>query len=324
MQEVLNVVNGQLQDPNNYLTNNLVSRQNSALPHEVWRQIDKTALDVFSASLVAAQDLVNAGLTLNINNVGVMASGYEKINDFEDAIVSMDPAVRGDKQKLTYEMETFPIPFHQQQFELGTRQLAASRSNGYEGLDVTQARTANRKVAEQIEKMIFSGVPQIGTAGASSEIYGYTTHPNRITMTPTGTNWATAAGRDIIGDVLNMENQLIQINRRGPFFLYVAKNIWNVLQNDYKAESDKTFLNRILDIDSISAVKMGYYLPDNNAVLVQMDLDTVDLAIAQDLVNLQNIQTDMDCYPFVSRACMALRIKSDANNTTGIVHLAPN
>lgn len=321
--DVINVVNGELNDSNNLITNKMESRRNSALPHEVWRQIDKTAIEVFSASLVAAQDLISAGLTLNINNVGVTVSGYEKINDFEDAIVSMDPAVRGDNQKLTYAMESFPIPFFNQKFELGTRQLAASRSNGYEGLDLMQARTANRKVAEKIEKMIFSGLPELGTAGASSQIYGYTTHPNRITMTPTGTNWATVAGRDIITDVLAMENQLVQNNRRGPFFLYVAKNLWNVLQNDYKTESDKTFLNRILDIEGISAVKMGYYLPDNNAVLVQMDPDTLDLAIAQDVLNVQNIQTDKDCYPFVSSACLALRIKSDANNTTGIVHLAP-
>ena len=210
--KVLNVVNGQINDANGLITNKLESRKNSALPFEVWRQIDKTALEVFSASLVAAEDLISAGLTLNINNVGVSVSGYEKTTDFEDAIVSMDPAVRGDKQKLKFEMESFPIPFFNQQFELGTRALIASQANDYEGLDLKQARMANKKVAEKIEKMIFSGLPELGTAGASSEIYGYTTHPNRITMTPTGTNWATPAGRDIVGDVLNMENQLLPVS----------------------------------------------------------------------------------------------------------------
>lgn len=322
--DVLNVVNGQLQDPNNFITNNLMARQNSALPHEVWRQIDTKALEVFSASLVAAQDLISAGLTLNLGNLGTTVTGYEKVNDFDPAVFNMDPTVRGDKQKVVYSQESFPVPAVKQQYELGIRQLEASRSNGYEGLDLLQARIANRKVAEGIEKMIFLGEPTVGTAGASSEIYGYATHPNRITMTPTGTNWATEAGRDIIKDVLAMENQLLQINRRGPFILYVAKNLWNIFQDDYKDYSERTYMDRVLAIDGISAVKMGYYLPDNNAVLVQMVPETVDLAIAQDILNVQNIQTDKDCYPFESSAYLTLRIKSDANNTTGIVHLAPS
>ena len=163
--------------------------------------------------------------------------------------------------------------FSTKDWSLNRRQLEASRTRG-EPLSTSQIAIATRIVADSLEDALFNGVTNLVVDGR--QIYGYTNHPGRNTVSLSGSGWATVAGRDIIGDTKNMLQAAYDDNRFGPFTMYVAKDIWAEIQMDYSTEKgDATFMERILAFSDISSVKAGDSLPEGNVVLVQMTEDVV-------------------------------------------------
>jgi hypothetical protein len=126
------------------------------------------------------------------NALGKMVFGYEKVTNM-DAARRRSTVWRRRPTIGRSSLNQLPLPITHKDFFINLRTLAASRERG-EALDTTQARTAGRVVAEQLEKMLFQGGPTFG--GLS--IYGYMTHPDRNTDNSFdgGKDWgdATKAG----------------------------------------------------------------------------------------------------------------------------------
>jgi hypothetical protein len=139
------------------------------------------------------------------------------------------------------------------------------------------------------------------------------------------TDW-DVSGATIIDDCLRMLETAYAVNLFGPFFLYVPKNYWAVLQEDYStAKGDRTFIQRILAFEDVEQVRPLDALPDDNVVMIQMTEDVIDLTEAQAITTVQ-----WDKNPFVTNFRVLQvggphikTIQNDAGTTLhGIIHLS--
>jgi hypothetical protein len=184
-------------------------------------------------------------------------------------------------------------------------------------LDTTQAGICARKVSERIESMLFMGDTSLGSNNA---IYGYATAPNRITGSTT-VSWATATGAQIIADVIAMIAAANAVEMRGPFMFYVSYAAMSNLGNDFKAESDRTILNRILEIPGVAGIKSSFYVPNSDTVFaVQMTSDVVDIVdgIQPTVVQWESLGGMRQNFKVL--AIMVPRVKSSITGQSGIIH----
>jgi len=196
--------------------------------------------------------------------------------------------------------------------------LLASRSLG-QPLDLAQAERAARLVAEQTEAILFNGASV--TVGGGT-IQGYTTASNRNTGSLTA-DWTTATGEQVKDDVLSMVTALVGDNMYGPYWLYVPTDYFVALGDDFKSNSDKTTMQRILEIPGVEQVKASSNLTggaSGEVVLVQPTRDVVDLVIGAQPTTVQWETEGGMVSNFKVLSIMIPRIKSDANSQSGIAH----
>lgn len=300
---------------------------NATLRKDEWEQIDTKVNDVMRERLTIVDDLRARGLVTTVS-IGTVLRVTERLSDFDAAEISYDGDVGSQKDRPDFGRQVIPVPVIAKDFSLNWRQLDASRKRG-EPLDVTAAGLATRKVRDKLQDLITNGFgkgpganPANGTDGQS--IPGLTTAANRLTLT-LNNNW-DASGADIIGDVLRMLEAAYAKNLFGPFYLYVPKNYWAVLQEDYSTQKgDKTFLQRILSFEDIEQVRPLDTLADDNVVMVQMTEDVIDMTEAQVVTTVQ-----WDKNPFVTMFRVLTiagpqikDIKTSADDTiNGIIHLS--
>lgn len=316
------------------LTGNMERREaegfavNATLRKDEWEQIDARVNDVMRQRLTIADDLRARGLVSTVS-IGTVLRVTERLNDFDEADLSFDGDTDPQEDRPDYARQVIPVPVIAKGFRLNWRQLAASRTRG-EPLDVTGAGIATRKVRDRLQSLIVNGYgagpganPANGTDGTS--IPGLLTAANRLTANGAGVAW-NASGADIIGDVEVMLQTAYAKNLFGPFFLYVPKNYWATLQEDYSTlKGDKTFLQRILSFEDIEQVRPLDTLPDSKVVMVQMTEDVIDLTEAQTVTTVQ-----WEKNPFVTNFRVLTiagphikAIQTDAEETiNGIIELA--
>lgn len=300
-----------------------VLRTCDTLRRDEWVAFDEVLVEEGIIRLRGVADLLAAGLVRNVTNgMGKTMYQWEKVTDMEPAIVSLDGMVQSDNDRVEFDMDSLPLPITHKDFFLNLRTLSASRERG-ESLDTTQARISGRLVAEKTEDMLFNGASKVY---GGFPIYGYTTHPNRVTVVHgTGGLWSTyptKTGENILADVIQMK-RLAEANRMyGPYVLYVSGTSNLVLDNDFKANSDLTIRQRLLQLDGITAIRVSDKLATNNEVLVQMTPDVVVMVQGE---RLQTIQWDTHGgfgINFKAFQIMVPLIRADIQNRSGVIHMA--
>lgn len=290
----------------------------STMRHDEQLEYDTEMIGVARQRLSISALLRSLGLVKNLGGMGVILSMWQREGDFTPAQMSMSGRTRADQDKLTFDDAGVPIPIFHKEFELDHRRLQMSRRLG-QPLDTDSIGVATRVVADAWETHLFLGAPQIVVNGSTP--YGFLTHPDRNTLTLTAT-WATTTGANIMIDVLRMITALNDDNFYGPFIIMVAKNVWLNLSNDFKANGDKSILERILAIKDIKDVVCADYMTASAVVMFQATKDVVDLAIAQDMDNIpwqtQPLQTEWKVF-----MAGAIRVKSTLAGKSGIVHGTP-
>ncbi len=299
----------------NGLDVNAALRTNDLLRKDEWEQLDESLVRVARARLNGIADLRNAGLTRTLRGLGVLIDQFERVSEFDAATQSMDVITPPTEDTGEFDLVSVPIPITHKGFRISLRQLEASRTIG-QPLDTTNIELATRQVVEVLESMLFNGSGVIIGGGT---VFGYTNHPDRNTGTLTAT-WLNPATRDIIADVINMIGAAEADGYFGPYMLYVPQDYWSELREDYKADSERTFMERILAIDEITGVKVTDALATDNVVLVQMTRDVVDLSIGQDITTVEWEQMGGLLGRWIVMAAMAPRIKSDFEGKSGVVH----
>lgn len=293
--------------------NALSPRENALLPLEATRLLTDEVIQVARRRLNGVSDLVSRGLTRDAGNVGNYTIQWQTITDLENAEINMDGRAVAPGEQPGYGTAGVPMPIIHKDFELDFRQVMASQNAGAP-LDTTLAQRSAQIVADGIENMLFNGSDLVY---AGLPIYGYTTHPNRITET-------TALGFDTIGNVtakiLLMIAAASAKNHFGPFVLYVSPVQYAEMLAFHTDGSGQTALQRALQIEGLEAIKQSNFLAAGSAVLVEMLATTVQLAIAEDIRTNQwdnpgGLSTGLRIW-----AAQVPILKVDSASQMGIVH----
>jgi len=288
-------------------------RNATVLRKDQWEQLDAAVVNVMKARLVGVADLFSRGLTLNLGGLGITMSEYEKATEMTDANVDMGGTVPGQEDRLEFSLVQTPIPIIHKDFRLNMRMMDAGNNGPGVGIDTLHAERAAYQVSKMMDEVLFNGSSMKVNA---QSIFGYTTQTNRNTGSISNA-WDGASGTPV-ADVQDMLEALYAKNAFGPFVLYVPKAYWAPLQADFKAESDKTVRERILDFVDIEDVRMSDRI-DNEVCLVQMTRDVVDWAYGQDVTTIQ-WSTNPFTTHFKVFTAAAPRVKADSSSQSGIAH----
>jgi len=297
-----------------------VWRTNDTLRKDEWIHLDEALVEEGVIRLRGVQDLIAAGQVIPVANaMGKTIVEYEKVTDMEPAVVSLDPAARSDLDRQEFELARVPLPVTHKDFDLSLRTLAASRETG-EALDTTQARTAGRLVSERLEQMLFQGLT--GNFGGFP-VYGYTTHPDRnVSAFGAGGAWSGAGktGEEILADLLSAIGVLQDDRMYGPYWVYVSANTSTKLEEDFKAESDKTIRQRLMEVDMVQAIRVVDQLAADNVVITQASIDVAAWVMGE---TTQTVQWDIYGgfkIAFKAFAIQVPLIRSDASGRSGVFH----
>lgn len=316
---------GDATDPKNYET---IQANAATLRRDEWKTLDAAILRVAESRLGGVQDLIDKGLVYNLGNgMGTTVLEWHDVSDAGDADLTMDGVTRADGDRPTFQHNYLPLPIIHADYEINTRVLAASRNLG-NPLDTTMAERSARKVAEKLEKMLFTDTTYSwGTADARNRntIYSYVNHPDRIQQT-LSTNWdnSSKTPADIVSEVLTMKQNSINNYHYGPWMLYIPTAYETAIDEDYDttAPSGTTIRERLLKISGIQGIKVVDTLPANNVLLVQMTSEVVRLVRGMGIQNVEWTTEGGMVHKYKVMTIQVPQIRSDANSKTGVVHLA--
>lgn len=299
---------------------------NATLRKDEWLSLDLEILESYRERLVIVEDLRAAGMTQNVGGLGVMISEWENASEITDAAIDMngEPPGTGKKDRQAFNLVGVPIPVIHKEFDIGERVLMASRTRGA-SLDVTTGLEASRACARTVEGMFFNGVA--GVLGASNSagnvytLYGLTNFPSRIQFSSLS-DWSDPATSQetILDEILEMITVLESNRRYGPFSLYIPADVSFQFYGDYKSESDKTLMQRVMEDPRIKAVRVADTLDAGNVCMIEMTKSTLDIAEAAPESNIQWASGSGWTNHFQTFAALAPRLKTDYDGRCGILH----
>jgi uncharacterized linocin/CFP29 family protein len=277
--------------PRQFIRNGVVDREamfrylveNNVLREDATRQIEEALTRVSRRDLVGIADLRAAGLTVSLRNIGVTSFEFDRVTPVGEATQSMSILNLGERDRATFARTAIPVPVTASQFEMDAREVAAGGVIG-QSVSTTNIEEHTRSVAEKLEDTLFNGSDVV--LGGNG-IPGYTTLTTRETLSFTQGAWTSPTGvSGAVADVIAARAALRDNGFTGPYTLYLPTNFDGVLDDDYKAESDRTLRERLLAFDGINQVKVAPALADDNVVLVQMTRSVVELAVGQDITTV--------------------------------------
>lgn len=293
-------------------------RANATLKYDEWKFIEPKLTRASEERLVGWEDLIMRDLVVRLpNGMAKTIYQFDKVSDMSPAELHMDGMSRSDYDRVAFSSTGIPLPIAHKDGYMSARTLMASRDGGAP-LDTANFEASRRQVSELVEDILFNGASyQV----ADTNIYGYTTHPDRNPKTDL-TDWSLAAttGATILAETLD----LIALNEAdgyyGPYILYIPRNFSTKMSEDFKTESDKTIRQRLTEIDSIEDVKTVDKLTDSNVALVQMTSDVIE-----GIIGLEPDTIDWDSeggmmLRFKSLAIMIPNVKSDIDGKSGVAH----
>ena len=293
---------------------------NSLLRKDEWESLDSAVVEAARDSLIGIADLRAAGLVKR-EGFGVLLSQYNQVSEMTAPSVNMSGRSADDKDRVDFDLEGVPLPIISKSYDIGARELTASRALG-SALDVTHAAAAAAVVSEQLEDFLFEGYSGVNFQGKT--IYGYTTHPDRNADTASsfgGGDWGTVANPALT--VAGMINAARGDNYKGPYMVYAAATQYNQARNAFYTDgSGDTPYDRIKRLSGIVDLKASDRIGDGEIVLVQMTRNVVDVAEVPgfQLLNLEWTSGDEMTGHFRILTVAVPRIKSEYSGRSGIVH----
>ncbi len=294
-------------------------RTNDTLRKDEWLEIDRAVVQIARDRLIGVADLVSAGLTINLaNGLGTTVFQWEDMSDMTEANVNMEGITEGDRDRVTFDLNSIPLPIVHKDFYISKRVLQASRTLG-QPLDITQAEVAAKLVSEKVEQILFTGSSSLTFGGGT--LYGYTDFPDRNTFTiPAAWDASATTGSDMLRDLLDMLALLHADRMFGPYVMYLPTLYWTRMQDDFKTNSDRMILERLQAVSGITAIKPADTLSANNVVLTQMSADNTKMVIGlQPTVVQWETQGGMRLH-FKVMTIMVPRVASTQTTQSGIVH----
>lgn len=295
-------------------------RTNAVLRKDEWLQMDETLIEIGRKRLVAVGELMSRGLQHPISNgLGTTILEWEQVSDMDPANVSMSGITEGERDTLEFTLQNMPLPIIHKDFNINIRKLEASRSTG-QSLDMAQTAMASILVNEQIESMVFLGH---ATREGTAQIFGLTTEPNRNTGSVTA-DWDAGAttGQNKLDDVLSMIDALQIDHMYGPYGMFVPNTAHLELQDDFKANSDKTQMQRLLEVTGLEFIKASTDVPAGAVIMFQLTKDVIDEVVGMQPTIVQWETHGGMTVNFKVMAIMIPRVRSTVTNQSGVAHFS--
>ncbi len=299
------------------LRNNRGMRVNSLLDIREWAELDREIFEMVKLRLNAVDDLSAAGLT-STTNLGEMLSQWRMATERVRPSVNMDGRSRANRDLTDRIINSVPIPIFRTDYEIGLRELDASRKLGTP-IDTFEAGEAANAIVEEQERMLLNGNANVVVQG--NTIFGYTTLPARDTATAAvygGGDFGTIS--NIEPTFLGMVNALAAVRYFGPFTCYVSLTQYSQMLAHYTDGSGQNALDRVLTLPMIDSIKSNDLLADGNVVMVQLTRNVVDWRVGLSLENREWTTGDGQALMFAVLAAAAPRLKTDAAGNAGIAH----
>lgn len=296
-------------------------RTNATLREDEWKAVDTAVLKVAQERLVGVADLMARNLVYNVSNgLGKTVLQYEDISDVEEAQLSMDAVTAGKNDRVVYSVKYLPLPVISADWQLNIRVLNASRTTG-DSLDTSIQEAKARKIAEKMEDMLFNGASTFAFGGGT--LYGYLDAPG-TNGTTLSQKWdaGAATGETILDDVRALKQASIDAKHYGPWMIYVPTRYETPLDDDFKANSDKTIRQRIREVTGIVDVKVADKMPATDpakVILVQMTSDVVRWVQGLPLQNIEWEEKGGLVMFFKTITIAVPQIRADQEGNSGIV-----
>ena len=297
-------------------------RTNATLRKDEWKYYDKAVIMAAQQRLVGVAALLRRGLVLNLTNgLGITVLESEKQSDISDAMISMDAVTRGKADRIEFDIGYLPLPIVHKDYYLSARVLEAARRNGT-ALDTSNAELSARKCSEMVEQYLFMGSGSYSFGGGI--IYGLTDFPQRNPV-ELGGAWDESGytGQEILNDVLAMKQASIDDRYYGPWILWVPTKYETLLDEDFKANSDKTVRQRLLEVGGITEVQVADKLTGDNVVLCQLSTDVIRMVNGLPITNVEWDSEGGMMHHFKVMTINVPQIRCDASGRCGVVHGAP-
>lgn len=230
----------------------------NSLPYEAWIEVDEVVDGVARRERTVLRDMEAAGL---VTPIGFEKTIYtiQRRGDVGEAEVSMSPSTLSNKDRTGYEYDQVPVPIISKGFEFNSRE-----TDGRPYLVRDSVDDATAAVERTVQRMIIGTLPAFSYG--STRVYGFYTHPRRITLAVG--DWNALTGEQIVQKVNAMKQAALDRGVRGPFVLYVPSGYAALFGLDYKAESDRTLYERITADPEIEDVKVDYFLRAKEPLLI--------------------------------------------------------
>ena len=294
---------------------------NSMLREDEWKQTDAAVIEAARYPLVGIDDLRARGLVKPIGSLGVLIDQWYASSELTPAEQNMTGRSRGSRDLPDMVQFGVPLPFTFKEFGVDLRMLEASRRFG-SPIDTTTAAEAGRVVAETLAAMLFGG-SSVTFQGRT--IYGYRTHPNRVTDTASnfgGGDWGTIA--NIHPTVAGMLTAATGQRAYGPKVLYISETQYD--QAAYAIYSDGTgesALERMRkNFTEITAFRKvpAEILPAGELVLIELAPDVVQWAETLGIQAREWRSPDGMEASFKVITVAAPEVKARYDGKSGIVH----
>lgn len=247
-------------------------RSNAALQYDEWKALDDAVRKVATRRMPLTRALISRGLTVDLPDaMGSTVYQYQDVSDMQPAELSMSIRSVSTEDAVDFGTKYLPIPIAHKGFRIDGRVLAASQKSGMP-LDTTMAETATRLVAEKIEAShLTASAPTFG----GGTLYGVTTHTSANAVTLSA-NWDASAktGNLILDDVLSMIQACINDRHYGPYLLCIPTAYQTVLSNDFKANSDSSIRERLMEIDVLEDIIVCDFMTANTCALFELSAET--------------------------------------------------
>jgi uncharacterized linocin/CFP29 family protein len=301
-------------DVNRYRRQLLVSNA-TVLRDDEWKEIDSMVVQICRSRMTIVNDLVAAGLYVPLTNgMGTTVYEYEDMSDMSAAQMSMAAEAADQEDRVQFAQKYLPLPIVHKGFSVNARALAASRKNNTP-LDTTQAQIAATKVSEYIESMFAVGVSSYTYGGGT--IYGLKDFSGAQSQTVTA-HW-NDSGADPLADVIAAKAKMIAAKHFGPWMVYIPTAWEEVLDDDFKANSDKSMYARLKEVQGIIDVKACDSMTADYYVMVEFQPTTIRAIIGQQPTTLEwTTQGGLVSHFKVLSICVP-QIRTDQAGNSGVV-----
>jgi len=293
---------------------------NSLLTKDEWESMERKVFASVAKRLTALNILRANGLVM-LEDLGTIVSQWNTASEMTEAEESINGQSTGGRDRVDFKLTGVTVPIIFKEFQVGTRQLTASRKMG-NPIDTVHATQAGRVVAEKIESIIIDGAASKLNSAAIT--YGLTSHPSRKTDTATnygGGDWGTVG--NAVKTIAGMINALSNSTNRyhGPFQMLVAPTQFNQAANTFYTDgSGQTDLARVLSLAQIAGVQPNDTLADGEVVLFQPTEDVIDFSEQLPVSVVEWMSPDGMASNFKVVYAGAPRIKADYGSRSGICH----